>query len=106
MLQRSAALKRPPAPAEDAEEAPAVPSAPTFRLLNQGQGSMYLPNVAYTPSMVFFKSVFITCQLIPHLALRCMGLFWSHNATLLILHLTCTASNACAIVLWLRAVLF
>ena len=56
MLERGAALRRPPAPAEDAEEdSPAVPSAPTFRLLDQGLPNMYLPNVAYTPTMVFFK---------------------------------------------------
>ena len=56
MVERGAALRRPPAPAEDAEEdTPAVPSAPTFRLLDQGLPNMYLHNVAYTPTMVFFK---------------------------------------------------
>lgn len=55
MVERGAALKR-PIPAEDAEEdSPALPSAPTFRLLDQGLPNMYLPNVAYTPTMVFFK---------------------------------------------------
>ena len=52
MLERGAALRRPPAPAEDAEED--LP-APTFRLLDQGLPNMYLPNVAYTPTTVFFK---------------------------------------------------
>ena len=56
MVERGVALRRPPAAAEDAEEdSPAVPCAPTFRLLDQGLPNMYLPNVAYTPTMVFFK---------------------------------------------------
>lgn len=56
MLERSAALTRPAPPAEDAaEDAPALPSPPTFRLLDQALPSMYLPNVAYTNTMVFFK---------------------------------------------------
>ena len=56
MLQKGIALTRPPPPAEDAaEDAPAPPSPPTFRLLDQGLPSMYLANVAYTPNMVFFK---------------------------------------------------
>lgn len=56
MMQKGAALRRPPGPAEDADgDAPVVPSAPTFRLLDQGLPHMYLPNVAYTPTMVFFK---------------------------------------------------
>ena len=56
MLERGVALRRPPPPAEDAEEElPAVASAPTFGLLDQGLPHMYLPNVAYTSTMVFFK---------------------------------------------------
>lgn len=58
MLERSVALTRPPPPAEDAaEDAPAPPSAPTFRLLDQALPTMYLPNVAYTRTMVYFKYV-------------------------------------------------
>ncbi|DBB04446.1 hypothetical protein WJX77_006340 [Trebouxia sp. C0004] len=56
MLERSAALTRPPPPGEDAgEDAPVRPAAPTFRLLDEALPNMYLPNVAYTRSMVFFK---------------------------------------------------
>lgn len=56
MLERSAALTRPPPPAEDApEDAPAPPSAPTFRLQNQAVPTVYQPNVAYTRTTVFFK---------------------------------------------------
>ena len=108
MLERSAALRRPPAPAEDSEEALAVPSAPTFRLLDQAQASMYLPNVAYTPTMLFFKSVYLACQLRPHLTLPCMtwGLLSSQNATLPILHRACSASDPYTVVLQLSAVCF
>ena len=56
MLEKGVALRRPPPPAEDAEEElPAVGSAPTFGLLEQGLPHMYLSNVAYTSTMVFFK---------------------------------------------------
>lgn len=56
MLERGISLRRPTPPAEDAEEeVPAVACAPTFRLLDQGLPHMYLPNVAYTTTTVFFK---------------------------------------------------
>ena len=58
MLERSAALRRPAAPAEEdaGEEAPATPLPPTFRLLDQALLDLYLPNVSYTRTTVFFKS--------------------------------------------------
>ncbi|DBA78024.1 TPA: hypothetical protein ACH3X2_008002 [Trebouxia sp. C0005] len=56
MLERSAALTRPPPAGEDAgEDAPVPPAAPTFRLLDEALPNMYLPNVAYTRTMVYFK---------------------------------------------------
>ena len=56
MLEQSTALQRPAAPAEDAgEEAPPAPSCPTFRLLDEALPSLYLPNVSYARTIVFFK---------------------------------------------------
>lgn len=60
MLEQSTALQRPAPPAEEGdEEAPQAPTCPTFRLLDEALPSLYLPNVSYARTIVFFKYVLL-----------------------------------------------
>lgn len=49
-------LHRPPPPPEDDPEAPTEPVPFTFRILDEKRPMVYLPNVAFEPSVRFFRN--------------------------------------------------
>lgn len=74
MLEQSTALQRPAAAADEGEEeAKPAPSCPTFCLLDEALPSLYLSNVSYARTTIFFKSALIGLPLhlplpSPHIA--------------------------------------